>query len=50
MRGGGQKSLATSPVTSTNVGISLQNVLTFILISFVALMNNFKAIASAGPK
>ena len=38
-----------SPVTSTNVGISSQNILTFSYNLFASLAYNFKAIPSASP-
>ena len=49
---GGKKAPPTSfsPVTSTNVGISYQNFLTFSFNLFVKLVQNFKAIPSASPK
>ena len=51
-RGGGLKKPPTrfSPVTSTIVGISPQNYLTFSLNSFATLLWIFKAIPSASPK
>ena len=39
-----------SPVTSTNIGISPQNFLTFSFNSFATLVQNFKAIPRASPK
>ena len=39
-----------SPVTSTNVRISPQNILLFIFSPLVTLVENFKAISSASPK
>ena len=39
-----------SPVTSTNVGISPQNFLTFSYNPFATIMLNFKAITSASPE
>ena len=39
-----------SPVTSTNVGISPQNFLTFSFNLSVRLVQNFKAIPNASPK
>ena len=49
---GGQKGPPTSfsPVISTNVGISLQNFLTFSLNPFDRLVLNFKFVSSASPK
>ena len=39
-----------SPVTSTNVGLSSQNFLTFSFNPFVTLVQNFKFVPSASPK
>ena len=39
-----------SPVTSKNIGISLQNFLTFSFDPFAALVRNFKVIPSASLK
>ena len=39
-----------SPVTSTNVGFSVQNLPTFNFNPFVTLVENFKVVASASPK
>ena len=39
-----------SPVTSTNVGISSKNFVTFIFSPFGTLVNNFKLLSSASPK
>ena len=39
-----------SLVTSTNVGITPQNFLTFIFNTFDKLVQNFKFVASASPK
>ena len=39
-----------SPVTTTNVGISLQNFLTFSFNPFATMVQNFKAIRRASPK
>ena len=39
-----------SPVTSTNVGISTQNLLTFSFKPFATLVQNFKFVPSASPK
>ena len=39
-----------SPVTSTNVGVNLQDFLTFSFNPFATLVSNFKAIPSASPK
>ena len=52
IQSGGQKGPSTSfsPVTSTNVGISPQNFLTFSFNPFVTRVWNFKAIPSASPK
>ena len=52
MGGGGQKGPATSfsSVTSTNVGISPQNFLTFSFNPFDRLVWNFKFVPSASPK
>ena len=51
---GGSKSLPTttsfSPATSTNIGISLQNFLTFSFNTFATLVWNLRAITSASPK
>ena len=48
----GQKGPPTifSPVTSTNVGISPQNFLTFSFNPFVSLMQNFKFVSIVSPK
>ena len=48
----GQKSPPTifSPVTSTNVGISPQNFLTFCFNPFFSLMQNFKFVPIVSPK
>ena len=50
--GGGKKMPPTSfpPVTSTNVGISPKNFLTFCFNFFATLVQNFKAISSASSK
>ena len=50
--GGGKRGPPTSfsPVISTNVGISLQNFLTFSLNPFDRLVLNFKFVSSASPK
>ena len=50
--GGRQKDPSTnfSPVTFTNVGITLKNFLTFTFNSFGTLVQNFKAIPGANPK
>ena len=37
-------------VTSTNVGVSLQNFLIYSFNSFVALAKNFKLVPSVSPK
>ena len=51
MRGGGKKSPSDfSPVTSTNMGISLKNFLTFSFNPFTTLVSNFKDIPSASSK
>ena len=51
---GGSKSLPTttsfSPATSTNIGISLQNILTFSFNAFATLVWNLNAVTSASPK
>ena len=49
--GWGLKSHPTSfsPITFTNVRISLQNSLTFSFITFPTLMQNFKFLPSASP-
>ena len=51
---GGSKSLPTttsfSPATSTNIGISLQNFVTFSFNTFATLVWNLKAVTSASPK
>ena len=48
---GEQKDLPTSfsPVTSTNVGSSPQNFLTFSFNPFARLLQNFKSVPSACP-
>ena len=38
------------PVTSTNVGISPQNFVTFSFNPFATLVSNFKFVPSASPK
>ena len=50
--GGGSKRSPSSfpPVTSTNVGISPQNFLTFSFYPFTTLLQYFKAIPSTSPK
>ena len=47
---GGGVSYQFSPVTSTNVGISPQNFVTFGFHPFATLMWNFKFVPSASPK
>ena len=49
-RWGDQTCPLTSPVTSTNVGVSPQNLLNFSFNSFATLVETFKAISSASPK
>ena len=39
-----------SPVTSTNIGISPQNFLTFSFNTFATLVLNFKFVSSTSPK
>ena len=39
-----------SPVTSTNIGLSQQNIMSFSFNSFDTLVQNFKVILSANPK
>ena len=41
---------SSSPVTSTNIGISPQNFLTFSFNPFAPLLQNFKAVPSASTK
>ena len=50
--GGGAKRPPTSfsPVTSTNIGISPQNILSFSFDPFDTLVSNFKFAPSASPK
>ena len=50
--GGGQKGPSTSPapVTSTDVEISPQNVLTFIFNHFATMVQSFKFVPTASPK
>ena len=50
--GGGTKRPPTSfsPVTSTNVGIRHQNILTFSFNPFATLVENFKFVPSASLK
>ena len=52
--GGGAKiplsPISFSPITSTSVGISSQNVLIFSFNLFATLVQNFKDIARASPK
>ena len=53
--GGAQKSpqrslTSFSTVTSTKVGLSPQNILTFSFNAFATLVQNFKVIPSASPK
>ena len=48
--GGKDLPASFSPVTSTNVGIRPQNILTFIFNPFDKLVQNFKFVASASPK
>ena len=52
MEGGEKRAPFTSfsPVTSTNVGISSQNFLTFRFSPFGTLVQNFKFAPSASPK
>ena len=42
--------ISFSSVTSTNVGISPQNILTFSFNSFTTLVYNFKFVPTASPK
>ena len=42
--------ISFSPVTSTNVEISPQNILTFSFNPFATLLENFKVVRSASPK
>ena len=49
-RMGGSSPTSFSPVTSTNVGISSKNFLTFSFNIFATMVWNFKAIPSASPK
>ena len=53
MGGEGQKApilTSSPPVTSTDVGVSHQNFLTFSFNPFATLVRNFKAIPSASSK
>ena len=52
MRGAGAKKppISFSLITSTNIGISSQNLLTFSFNPFATLLLNFKAIPSVSPK
>ena len=51
-RRGGKKAFPTSfsSATSTNIGISPQNFLTFSFNSFATLVQNFKFVPSTSPK
>ena len=50
MGGGGTKRPSFSPVTSTNVGIILQNFLAFSFNPFATLVENVKVVTCASPK
>ena len=49
-RMGGTKRPSFSPVTSTNVGIILQNFLTLSFNPFATLVENVKVVPCASPK
>ena len=48
--GGGRPPISLPPVTSTNVGTSPKDFVTFSFSPFVTLMQNFRFVPSASPK